>query len=97
MNSIQPHTLNDSPREAFQTKKWGTLDQVQRVGWGRGKKITSLSLEKLKIGGGSTVGQITGSHGLNSRWADNENVLTQPIFELEKCSLHENGVEFCQK
>ena len=23
--------------------------------------------------------------------ADNENVLAQPIFELEKCSLHENG------
>ena len=29
--------------------------------------------------------------------ADNEKVLTQPIFELEKCILNENGVEFCQK
>ena len=49
MNSIQPHTLNDSLRGTFQTKKWGNLDQVQ-MGGGGGKKITSLSLEKFKIG-----------------------------------------------
>ena len=29
--------------------------------------------------------------------ADNENVLSHSIYELEKCSLHENGVEFGQK
>ena len=29
--------------------------------------------------------------------ADNENVLTQLIFELEKFSLHKNGIEFKNK
>ena len=29
--------------------------------------------------------------------AANENTLTQPIFELGICSLHENGIEFHQK
>ena len=40
------------------------------------------------------------NHGVtwtSFKMAANENALTQSIFELGICSLHENGVEFCQK
>ena len=48
-------------------------------------------------GGQSKVGQIIGSCGLYSRWPTNENVTSHPIFDLYKCSLNKNRVEFCQK